>query len=110
MLNGECYNGECYNGEKLLDYDCAGFEITINGKEVTPAVTNVANTSFIANGEEISIADYSREEDFFFLANTLFAKELVEKNAEITATPFVKLIDGTTIKGKTVSFKLGDLK
>ena len=85
-------------------------EIKINGKEISPAKTNIANTSFLANGKEISIADYSRDTDFFFLANTLFAKELVEANAEITATPFVTLIDGTTIKGKTVSFKLGDLK
>ena len=110
MLNGECFNS---NSEKLVDYDYAGFNITIDGDAIAPIITNVANTSFLANGKEILIKDYSDNKDcasdYFFLANTMIASNIVNNDSVITVVPFVKLMDGTTVEGKTVTFTIGQL-
>ena len=102
-------NGECFADDKLADYESAGFIINIGGEDIE-IKTTVGYTSFLADGKEISISDYSNSTDFFFLANTTFATADIDVDTEIKVTPFVKLIDGeTTLKGNTASFTLSQL-
>ena len=42
------------------------------------------------------------------MQNTLFAKEVIDLDPVFTATAYVKLMDGTVLTGKTVSFHLSD--
>ncbi len=101
------------NGNDLDDYQAAGFEIAVDGVACDSLTTTEAYTSFRATpamSEEeitINIEDYSSENDYFFLCNTTFGT--INNDAVITVTPFVTLKTGTTVKGDSVSFTLGDL-
>ena len=95
--------------ENLVNYSEAGFHVNDGVTEVTVKTTE-ANTSFIADGKQFDICDYSESNDYFFLANNVFAKEVLEADPEITVTPYVKLISGAAIEGNPVSFKLSQLK
>lgn len=103
-------NGGSFDGTNLTDYEYAGFTVEIEGEEAFDVVTNIASTSFLADGKEIKISDYSNADDYFFLQNFVFGSE-VPDDLPIKITPFVKLMDsGETISGKTVSFTIGILK
>ena len=102
-------NGDCLKEGKLTAYQFAGFEVTVGNVSQT-LKTTTANSSFAAAGKEVKITDYSKEGDFFFLQNIAVAKDIVENDPTVTVTPFVTLMDGTTLTGDAVSFTLSDLK
>ena len=93
--------------ENLEDYEEAGFIYTVDGAQ-DKLMTTEGNTSFVADGETTYITEYSQADDFFVMQNTLFAKEVVNQNPAFTVTAYVKLMDGTVLTGKTVSFHLSD--
>ena len=92
--------------KNLADYEEAGFEYTVESGEGGTLVSKEANTSFVADGKTTYITEYSEADDFFVMQNTLFSKEVVDLDPAFTVTPYVKLMDGTVLTGKTVSFHL----
>ncbi len=106
MLNGENIDTET---NKLLDYKKAGFKIKVGEMDEVEIYALEANTSFLADTEEINIADYSRPIDYFFLADTLFVEGTFDY--DVSVKPFVVLTDefNTVLTGKEITFKVNDL-
>ena len=92
------------------DYAEAGFVFRIDELDWEETVTtNEVYTTFLANEIDQYIADYSRENDYFFLQNTLFSEDVVKEGYTVTVYAFVTTKDGTTYHGAPITIDLADL-
>ena len=93
------------------DYAEAGFVFRIDELDWEETVTtNEVYTSFKASEIDQYIADYSRENDYFFLQNTLFSEDVVKEGYTVTVYAFVTTKDGTTYHGAPITIDLANLQ
>ena len=93
---------------QIENYKVAGFTVNYQGENIDLATHDIYSTNFVA-GEELPIASYSLESDYYFRNEMTIDQDKIDSGATFTVTAYLEDNDGNVITGPTATVDLSKI-